>query len=244
MNNPRLSDMKAMILAAGLGSRMRPLTDTKPKALLEVNGVTLLERAIRHLQSAGIHQIIVNVHHFHEMIRKFLKKNRNFGCAITLSDEQNQLLDTGGGLKKAEFFFDNDRPFIVRNVDVLSDLDFQKIVDVHLRTSSLATLVVRKRETSRYFLADQTGQLVGWTNTSTGEYLTVREPVGVSVKLGFSGIQVLDPRIFSLIIEEGKFSLTDLYLRLAGDHKIVCYEDNDSKWKDVGKSIHELNQDL
>ena len=243
MSNPcSTNEMKAMILAAGLGSRMRPLTDTKPKALLEVNGVTLLERAIRHLQSAGISRMIINVHHFSDQIMNFLKEKNYFGCDITISDEHDQLLDTGGGLKKAAFFLNDDRPFIVRNVDLLSDLDFQKVIDFHYLNSAIATLVVRKRETSRYFLADQTGQLVGWKNTATREEILVREPSGLTGKYGFSGIQVLDSRIFSLINEEGKFSLTSLYLRLARDHKIVCYDDKDSNWKDVGKSILDLQE--
>ena len=235
--------VKAMILAAGLGTRLKPLTDTKPKALLEINGRTLLERAITHLANAGVKEIIINVHHFAGQIIDFLKKNENFGLRISVSDESGQLLDTGGGLKNVSDFFHGNHPFIVRNVDIISDLDFRKMLDYHCLNSAIATLAVRNRETARYFLFDQAGQLVGWTNTKTGEMIVAREASGDIRKLAFSGIQILDSRIFSLMAEEGKFSLTQLYLRLAKTRKIICYEDNDSKWKDIGKSVHDLNEE-
>ena len=235
--------IKAMILAAGLGTRLQPLTDVKPKALLEINGRTLLERAIIHLAEAGINEIIINVHHFPDQIIGFLTKNENFGLRISVSDESGQLLDTGGGLKKVENFFQSNQPFIVRNVDVISDLDFRKMLEYHRQNSAIGTLAVRNRETSRYFLFDNSGLLVGWTNIKTAETIQARESSGDIHKLAFSGIQILDPQIFSLITEIGKFSLTELYLRLAKSRKIICYEDNDSKWKDVGKSVHDFNDD-
>jgi len=235
--------VKAMILAAGLGTRLKPLTDVKPKALLEINGTTLLEMAVAHLVQAGVKEIIVNVHHFADQVIDFLKQKENFGVDITVFDESGQLLDTGGGLKKAADFFGDGRPFIVRNVDLVSDLDFSKMMGFHLMHSPLATLAVRNRETSRYFLFDDSDQLAGWTNTKTGETLQSRESRGVIRKLAFSGIQIIDPKIFPLITEEGKFSLTGLYLRLAKNEKIICYEDNFSKWKDIGKSIHDLDDE-
>ncbi len=240
---PQHTHVKAMILAAGLGTRLKPLTDVKPKALLEIKGTTLLEMAVSHLAQAGVTEIIVNVHHFADQVIGFLEKKKNFGVDITVSDESGQLLDTGGGLKKAEAFFSDGRPFIVRNVDLVSDLDFPKMMDYHLLHSPLATLAVRNRETSRYFLFDDSDQLAGWTNTKTGETLQSRESRGVIRKLAFSGIQIIDPKIFPLITEEGKFSLTGLYLRLAKNEKIICYEDNFSKWKDIGKSIHDLDDE-
>jgi NDP-sugar pyrophosphorylase family protein len=235
--------LKAMILAAGLGTRLKPLTDTKPKALLEINGTTLLERAIRHLASSGVNKIILNVHHFAEQIIDYLKTNNNFGLQISISDESGQLLDTGGGLKKAADFFQGNHPFIVRNVDILSDLDLRKMLDYHNKYSPIATLAVRNRETTRYFLFDNSGKLAGWTNTKTGEVIKTRETSGETHKLAFSGIQILDPQIFSLITEDGKFSLTDLYLRLSKSEKIISYIDNCSKWKDIGKSVNDLNEE-
>lgn len=236
-----VTDVKAMILAAGLGTRMRPLTDISPKALLEINGRTLLELAIEHLANAGVREIIINVHHFSGQIISFLEKNKNFGLSISVSDETGQLLDTGGGLKNAADFFQGDKPFIVRNADIISDMDFIKMLDYHLLNSPVATLAVRNRETSRYFIFDDSDQLVGWTNTKTGETIHASDAWPNTRNLAFSGIQILSPKIFSLMPEEKKFSLTDLYLRLARTQKIICYEDNDSKWKDIGKSVNDLN---
>jgi NDP-sugar pyrophosphorylase family protein len=240
---PDTLPVKAMILAAGLGTRLKPLTDSKPKALVEVNGRTLLERAITHLADAGICEMIINVHHFAEQIIDYLDKNNNFGLRITVSDESGQLLDTGGGVKKVEDFFKGNLPFIVRNTDIISDLDFRKMLDFHRENRAIATLAVRNRETARYFLFENNGQLVGWMNSKTGENKQSREQTGVMRKLAFSGIQILDPVIFSLITETGKFSLTDLYLRLAKNQKIIGYEENQSKWKDIGKSLLDLNEE-
>jgi NDP-sugar pyrophosphorylase family protein len=234
---------QAMILAAGLGTRLRPLTGSLPKALVEISGKTLLERAISHLAENGVEEIIINVHHFAEMILQFLKDHDDFGLRIRISDESDELLDTGGGLKKASPLFDPGHPFIVRNVDVLSDMDLSDLVKFHVNENALATLVVRERETSRYLLFDKTQQLVGWTNVSIGELKTVRNAGEAPHRLAFSGIQVLEPRIFGLLTETGKFSLTDLYLRLAQTQKIIGYLDNTSKWKDIGKSIKDLNVD-
>lgn len=234
---------KAMILAAGLGSRMKPLTDFKPKALLEIQGTTLLEMSIRHLENFGVKEIIINVHHFSDQVVNFLKEKNNFGLRITISDESDELLDTGGGLKKVSGLFNDNKPFIVRNVDIVSDLDFRKMLEFHHQYSPLVTLAVRKRETSRYFLFDESNRLTGWTNLKTGKVIGARVPSGIERKLAFSGIQIIDPAIFQLITESGKFSLTDLYLRLAKDQTIIGYEENDSKWKDVGKSVNDLKVD-
>jgi NDP-sugar pyrophosphorylase family protein len=232
---------KAMILAAGLGTRLRPITDTIPKALVKVNGRTLLEGAIRHLANYGVKEIIINVHHFADQVIQYLDQNINFGLNITISNEKNQLLDTGGGLKKSSSFFTGREPFFVRNVDIISDLDLHTMMESHLQSHALATLAVRKRETSRYFLFNPDHRLCGWTNLKTGEKILSFEPLGNLEMLAFSGIQILNPEIFALITEEGKFSLTTLYLRLAKDHLIKGFMDTSSKWKDVGKKPGEIH---
>lgn len=225
---------KALLLAAGLGTRLKPLTDTMPKALVVVEGKTLLEHAIDHLKIAGVTQVIVNVHHFPEMIIDFLKKNNNFGCDIAISDESDALLETGGGLKKAAWFFNDDNPFIIRNADVLSNLDLRKMVAYHSDRSALATLVVRKRVTSRYLLFDEEMRLNGWENLTTGEKVVTRQS-GSNLPYGFSGIQVVSPAIFPLITETGKFTLIQLYLRLSSFSHIYGYSDFESYWRDAGK---------
>lgn len=232
---------KAMILAAGLGTRLRPITDTIPKALVKVNGRTLLEGAIRHLANYGVKEIIINVHHFADQVIQYLDQNINFGLNITISNEKNQLLDTGGGLKKSSSFFTGREPFFVRNVDIISDLDLHTMMESHLQSHALATLAVRKRETSRYFLFNPDHRLCGWTNLKTGEKILSFEPLGNLEMLAFSGIQILNPEIFALITEEGKFPLTPLYLRLAKDHLIKGFMDTSSKWKDVGKKPGEIH---
>jgi NDP-sugar pyrophosphorylase family protein len=214
--------MKAMILAAGLGTRLKPLTDTIPKALVKVYGVTLLEQSLLHLKKSGINQVIINVHHFAEQIIDYLKVNHDFGIKITISDESGELLDTGGGLKKASWFFN-------------------KVVDYHIEKKGLATLVVKERETSRYFLFDDNLTLCGWENVKTGERLIPKQNVTTFSQLAFSGIQVMDPDIFNFITETGKFSLTGMYLRLSADHKIAGFIDKDSFWADSGKSVKSEN---
>jgi NDP-sugar pyrophosphorylase family protein len=226
---------KAMILAAGLGTRLRPLTNTIPKALVKVGGQTLLERAIQHLSDFGVTDIIINVHHFPDSIIQYLDQNENFGVNITISDERDDLLDTGGGLKKASWFFDDGHPFFVRNVDVMSDLDLHRLMEDHQCKNAIATLAIRNRETFRYFLFDHDQQLCGWTNLKTGEKIISRKSTDNLKMLAFSGIQVLCPNIFDLITEAGKFSLTDMYLRLSSNQKIIGFIDTSDVWKDVGK---------
>jgi len=231
--------MKAMILAAGMGIRLRPVTDNIPKALVEVNGKPLLQHALEHLSAYGIREVIVNVHHLGHQIIDFLVQHNNFGMEIAISDESDRLLETGGGIMKAAWFFDDGDPFLVRNVDVLSDLDLSMVEKVHNSDESLATLVVRTRKTARYFLFDNTLQLCGWENTRTGEQRITRQKSDM-IPLAFSGIQVLDPKIFTFITESGRFSLTDLYLRLAETKKITGFKDDFSSWRDIGKPS-ELN---
>jgi NDP-sugar pyrophosphorylase family protein len=231
--------MKAMILAAGLGTRLKPFTDTHPKALYAVNGKTLLENSLLHLRSAGIKEVIINVHHFAYQIVDFLHLNNNFGMMLEISDETVELLDTGGGLKKASWFFKDCDCVIVRNVDILSDLDLNSMAASHLQTGSLATLAVRDRETSRYFLFNQDMDLCGWENRKTGERKISVESANLA-PLAFSGIQIFDPAVFPLITESGKFSLTELYLRLAKDQMIKGYLETNRIWDDVGKLRSEI----
>jgi NDP-sugar pyrophosphorylase family protein len=234
VNTTQEISYKAMILAAGLGTRLKPITDRIPKALVKVDGQPLLEVAIRHLANHSVKEIIINVHHFADQIIDYLDQNKNFGLNITISDERDQLLDTGGGVKKASAFFKVGEPFFVRNVDIISDLDLTSMMGYHLRSKSLATVAVRRRETSRYFLFDKDQQLCGWTNLKTGEKILSYEPLHDPELLAFSGIQILSPEIFPLITEEGKFSLTSVYIRLAKDQVIKGFIDNGSVWRDAG----------
>lgn len=227
--------MKAMILAAGLGTRLKPFTGNHPKALVEVNGKTLLQRNIEYLAKFGIKDIIINVHHFPEQIKKILKKNNGFGSNITISDESDQLLDTGGGLKKASWFFnDSDEPFVVMNVDVLTDMNLKAMIDEHNKLQPVATLAVTTRHTSRYFLFDEMPNLCGWKNEKTGEQKMSREAIKYYSK-AFSGIHVISPKIFSLIKMEGKFSMVDVYLEIAKTHAITAFDHSNTKFIDVGK---------
>lgn len=224
-----------MIFAAGLGTRLKPYTETLPKALVPVAGVPMLEILIKHLQRNGITDIIINVHHFAGQVIEFLRLNDNFGANITISYEDELLLDTGGGLQKAGWFFDDKQPFLVQNVDVISDLNYHDMLCYHTDSKSIATLAVSKRETSRYFLFDEARQLCGWENTKTGEVKMVRTNAGKLTRFAFSGIHILDPAIFSFINQAGKFSIVDTYLELAATHKIIGFEHNSENWVDMGK---------
>jgi NDP-sugar pyrophosphorylase family protein len=200
-----------------------------------VNDITLLERSVMHLKKHGINSLIINVHHFAGQIIDFLSANDNFGLEIAISDESDLLLDTGGALKKAAWFFHDEEPFLVRNVDVISDLDISALENVHRKSGALATLVVRERETSRYLLFNKEMQLSGWENVKTQEARITRPDNGNLSRLAFSGIQVLNLGIFPLITESGRFSLIELYLRLSSDHTIMAFADKESTWQDAGK---------
>jgi len=230
-----------MILAAGLGTRLRPLTESMPKALVEVEGKPLLQHALEHVKRYGIRDVIVNVHHFPSQIRDFLRANDNFGIKISISDESDELLETGGGLKKASWFFNDDNPFVVRNVDILSNLDLHAMARNHSLEKPLATLAIRNRNTSRYFLFNDTKRLCGWENIKTGEKRVSLECEELT-PYAFSGIQILQPEIFSFITETGRFSLTDLYIRLAACHLIKGYMDNALEWRDIGKIENRINR--
>jgi Nucleoside-diphosphate-sugar pyrophosphorylase involved in lipopolysaccharide biosynthesis/translation initiation factor 2B, gamma/epsilon subunits (eIF-2Bgamma/eIF-2Bepsilon) len=229
--------MKAMIFAAGLGTRLKPITDNLPKALVPIAGKPLLEHVILKLKYAGFDEIIVNVHHFPDLIIDFLRTNNNFGIRIEVSDERDFLLDTGGGVSKTAWFFDDGQPFLVHNVDILSNVDLKALYDQHIQTNPLATLVVSKRDTFRYLLFDDNLRLNGWINEKTGE----TKPAGISEpdsyrKLAFSGIQVLSPAVFELMKGlEPKFPIMDFYLSNAKNQTINGFVPEDYKMLDVGK---------
>jgi NDP-sugar pyrophosphorylase family protein len=227
--------MKAMILAAGLGTRLRPLTDHRPKALVEVSGRTLLEITLARLRTFGIGDVIINVHYFADMILEYLQKNDNFGMHIEISQEE-VLLDTGGGLKNASYFFrEESEPFILHNVDVISTVDLGRMVQFHTENQALATLAVQDRKTSRYLLFDEQRQLCGRRSGSEDKTELVRSPQTVRA-LAFSGIHAISPRIFSMMSEEGTFSIINSYLRLAASgEKILGFNSDDYHWRDVGR---------
>lgn len=227
--------MKAMILAAGRGTRLRPLTNYQPKALVKVAGVPLLELVIRQLIRHGCRDIIINVHHFGDQILQFLQKKEHFGINIAISDEMDELLDTGGGLKKASSFFDDGKPFILCNTDILSDLDLRAFYEDHCQSDAIATLAVQWRETSRYLLFDQEMVLNGWGNIKTGEIKLPRQKSDALQMLAFSGIHVIDPRFFEFFPEEQKFSIIDTYLNVSKSETIRGYRCDGQQWMDVGK---------
>ena len=227
--------MKAMIFAAGLGTRLYPYTSDRPKALVEVAGKTLLERAIEKVSKAGFDDIIINIHHFGQQIIDFLDNKDHFGLKIEISDERDQLLDTGGGIKKAaQFLSVEGSPFLVYNVDVLSSVNLKELLKYHIAKGGLATLSVRDRETSRYFVFDKEMLLSGWRNVTSGEEKMVRRGADLQ-KYAFSGIQILQPDIFNLISQTGKFSSVDMYLKLAQTERIYGFYDKSDLWMDLGK---------
>jgi NDP-sugar pyrophosphorylase family protein len=226
--------MKAMIFAAGLGTRLRPLTNDRPKALVEVLGKTLLQHSIEHLKGFGITDIVVNIHHFGARVLEVLESNQNFGCNIIISDERAELLETGGGLLKAKDHFKGEEAIVIYNVDVLSNIDLVEMLHYHQKNDALATLATRSRESSRYLLFNEQQELCGWTNTKTKEIKNVR-PAKNKQQYAFSGIHIIKPALLELITQEGKFSITDTYLGLAGEHKIVAYPHDQDYWFDVGK---------
>lgn len=224
-----------MIFAAGLGARLKPLTDVKPKALVEVKNIPLLEIAINKLITFGFDEIIINVHHFADMIIDFLKSKNNFGIRIEISDERDLLLNTGGGLKKASWFFDNGKPFLVYNVDILSDIDLQKMYQFHQESNSIATLAVRNRSTQRYLLIGDENLLCGWQNIKSGEIKNARQTISSLHQLAYSGIQIINPNVFSLMPDDKVFSIIDFYLSIAAKERITAFNHDETYWLDLGK---------
>lgn len=226
--------MKAMIFAAGKGIRLKPLTDNTPKALVKINEIPMLEHVIIKLKNSGVSEIIINIHYLADQIIDFLKEKNNFGIRIEISDERNQLLDTGGGLKKASWFFDDNKPFIVHNVDVVSNIDLKQMIDYHMKTNALATLAVRNRNTSRYFLFNKENNLCGWENVIKSERI-ITKPAEKYNSLAFSGIHIINPEIFHYFKYDNAFSIVETYLELSKNQLIIAYNHSNDYWFDIGK---------
>lgn len=247
--------MKAMVLAAGLGTRLRPLTNDRPKALVEVGGSTLLEITLTRLREFGIHDVIINTHHFTDLIVAYLRQKNNFRMNIEVSRENDLLLDTGGGLKKAGWFFTSantpgkreaisdgakikDDPFLLHNVDVISNIDFKNMLAAHTRSNALATLAVQDRQTSRYLLFDESLQLCGRQAGRDGAPQLARPATNLQA-LAFCGIHIISPRLIPMMTEQGAFSIIDVYLRLATQgQKILAFRADEYYWRDLGRPEH------
>lgn len=233
--------MKAMILAAGFGTRLKPFTDKHPKALALINNKSLLQRNIEYLQQFDIYDVIVNVHHFAEQIIQSIKKNNGWSSNIIISDETHAILETGGGLKHASWYFKDEENFVLMNADVLTDMHLDEIIDFHKKNRPLATLATTNRESSRYFLFDKENILCGWKNVKTGEERPHPLPLSTNRKWelvgkAFSGIHIINTQIFSFIKQkEIKFSMVDVYLSVCAEHDILSYDHSYTKFIDVGK---------
>jgi mannose-1-phosphate guanylyltransferase len=242
--------MKAMILAAGLGTRLRPLTDDRPKTLVEVSGRTLLDITLSRLREYGVREVIVNLHHFADMVADYLRSNGHFGMRIEISREEI-LLDTGGGLQKAAWFFregavQSDEPFLLHNVDVISTFDLHRMMQFHRDHQALATLAVQERETSRYLLFDENAHLCGRRAGKDQPPEMIRSSSDPQA-LAFSGIHIISPRFLSMMTEQGAFSIITSYLRLAGaGEKILAFRADEYYWRDLGKpeSVAQVERDV
>jgi len=224
----------AMLLAAGFGTRLKPFTDYHPKALAIVNGKTLLQHNIEYLQRFNIYNVIVNVHHFAQQIINTINENNGWGSNITVSDETDAILETGGGLKRAAWYF-KEEDFVLMNCDVLTDLPLNEMILFHETNKPLATLATTNRESSRYFLFNGENMLRGWENVKTGEKRIIVNETGLQPK-AFSGIHIINPKIFSLMRQtEIKFSMVDVYLSLCAEHTILSFDHSATKFIDVGK---------
>jgi MurNAc alpha-1-phosphate uridylyltransferase len=226
--------MKAMLFSAGLGTRFKPWTDEHPKALAIINGKSLLQRNIEYLQQFGITEVIVNVHHFAEQVIAAVQQHKGWGSRVLISDETDQLLDTGGGLLKAKDLFTPGERFLTCNVDILTDLNITDLLDFHIHHSPLISFGITKRKTSRYLLFDAAGRLCGWRNTKTGEEKLPLPDEDLQEK-AYSCVVVFEYDIFKHISFTGKFSLIDVYLDLAAKYRILGYDHTGDRWVDVGK---------
>ncbi len=235
--------MKAMILAAGLATRLRPLTDNKPKALVPFKGMPLVERIIRNLASAGVDHIVVNVHHYARQVAEFLDSLEIPGTALSVSDETAQLMDTGGALLLARDHFLEEEYFLVHNVDVITNLDITYLLDAHIKGDAMVTLAVKKRPTSRSLLFDNLGNLSGWRHNETGEERIVRKTSGGMEEYGNSCIQVISRDFFSHFPSIQPMNLTEMYLELADIHRIQPFIHNEDYWYDLGRYKNYLKAD-
>ncbi len=225
--------MKAMVLAAGYGTRLKPYTNTCPKALIKCKGIPLIEIVIKKLIKFNFREIIINLHHFPDKIIDFLESKKKFGIKIDYSHEE-KLLDTGGGIFNASWFF-GQNPFLVYNVDIICNINLTDLMNAHLQSDAIATLAVKKREASRYLMFDKSQYLCGWKNNQSREIKFARKSGNTLHPMGFSGIHVISPKIFDILDKQGIFSITSAYLELAQQYKISPYIDNDSFWYDLGK---------
>ncbi len=233
--------MKAMLFAAGLGTRLKPFTDHHPKALAVVNGKPLLQRNIEYLKSFGITEFVINVHHFADQIEQFLEENNQFGVNIQISDESDEVLETGGGLVKAKDLIGNE-PFLVMNVDILTDLNISDLIQFHVENNPLVTLAVSDRESSRKLLFEENGELKGWKNLNSGEEIIASDKL--LKELAFSGIHIIDPKIFEKMPNSGKFSIMTTYMELMKTEKILGFDHSGGVLVDVGRpeSVVEAEQ--
>jgi NDP-sugar pyrophosphorylase family protein len=227
--------INAMIFAAGLGTRLQHYTKDCPKALVSLNGKPLLEHCILKLKDFGVDRIVINVHHFADQIEEFLHSKANFGMDILISDERELLLDTGGAIKKAKSLFIPNAPILIYNVDILSSLKLDKLLAAHESKQALATLNLRDKNTNRYLCFNRDGLLCAWKNDATNEVKIVNESYLNSSAYSFSGIHIISSKLLGLIVEEGVFSIIDLYLRLAKENRIAGYHDRSDIWMDLGK---------
>ena len=226
--------MKAIIYAAGLGTRFKPWTDLHPKALAVVNGKSLLQRNIEYLQQYGITEVVVNVHHFAQQVRAAIAENNGWGSKILISDETDLLLETGGGLMRAKHLLEGDEPFISLNVDILTNMNLGKLIAFHQQHQPLITMGITSRKSSRVLLFDESNRLCGWKNQQTGEE-KISIPKLNLIPMAYSCVVVYDPSLFSLIKQQGKFSIIDAYLDLAATHTILGYDHSGDHLVDVGK---------
>jgi NDP-sugar pyrophosphorylase family protein len=224
--------MEAMIFAAGLGTRLRPLTKDRPKALVEVCGKTLLKHCIEMLISNGATRIVINVHHFAEMMKEYIS-NLNYNIDIQISDESQLLLDTGGGLKKAIGLFSGKEPIVIANVDILTNINLRQMMQQHIDSKADATLAIRQRQSSRVLLFDNQMQLGGWQNVKTGESIIVSHSKELK-PFAFSGIHIMSPSLFNIFPDDEVFPIIPHYLKLAESHKIIGYQHDDDYWFDAG----------
>jgi NDP-sugar pyrophosphorylase family protein len=224
--------MKAMIFAAGLGKRLGKITDSIPKALVDLNGKTALQLAVEKCNFHGFNDIIINVHHFADKVEAEVKRLTELGYRISVSDEREQLLETGGGLYKARGFFDS-KPFLIYNVDIVSDFDLSALYNYHLQKKGIATLAVRHRPGNRFYLVDESGIIRGWRNNATGDQILTSTRSDELSEIAFSGMHVVEPEIFKYM-NEGIFTMTTLYLKLASEHNIYTLPDDSGYWGDIG----------
>ena len=221
-----------MIFAAGLGKRLEKITENIPKALVDINGKTALHLAVEKCTDYGFNDIIINVHHFADMVEDEASRLNKMGFRISVSDEREMLLETGGGLYKARGFFDKN-PFLIYNVDIISDLDLSSLYSFHIKNNGLATLAVRNRPGNRFYLVNESGLIRGWTNKLTGEKILVGAVSEKLTEIAFSSMHIVEPEIFDFM-NEGIYTMTAQYLKLAGEHNIYTFKHDEGFWADIG----------